>query len=817
MSDTILGGDFTVYYEADNRQKRIEWTGSATGTRTVNELYSALQDLFDELIQLDDGTPMSAQTPTEYTVGIIDTADDDPWFLDKTTVEHLTGGAIQTSGWTRVEGTDTGIVKMGYAETVALIASDIGKTIVMTTDGDSGTLLDYNDTTNELWIRPDTNAAANSFNNAPTANGAWTITGGTGTGTQSGGAATTGENLWANIFTLGTIEDNTHIYVEQNGALLTADKATTDWWVDGQIDLVLLVKEQDTEIDEAVIRVFARQFSKSFSHFETDLTNGGRNPIPLGTGTDLQVQDGYRQMVTTTAASGPFVVGEIIEDDSDATIQGVVTSVSGTNPNVTLQYYLIGDPLNDFTGATGGFTGQTSSGTATAVAPSNVNAATYTDVTITHGSDETFDVNQDDTTENYSIVVDCNSRVLSQVYQRMQYLTRRGETATAGTDGQQGQFYIGSDYFIFYDTGTVTGTVGEGSVVTQQTSLATGTIVAHNLTDNYLILRSSRGTFNNSDRVDVDGSNHVTLTGSPTVSAITPLSATPFGSYPGGSSFFGARGVVLDNVNSADVNSYSLVDDNGNVVNPPNQVSVTIANTRDEDRIAVFRLTTAGGVIDKTEYAGTVQSAGATTAVMGSAIASDTPGKTAGGVLRLVDADGDIEYRLRYSSWSSSTFTLASTSSDTTEGGTTTTNITATGAFTTAKVGDLIRNQTRSNAIAYITSITDNDNAVIAPAITGQTTGDTFDINVLPVATTASDFWYVPLLDSYETTGTDASAGSESATLPYSSDIPVLVITRNSNSTASTTTPMLPYSAEATVTSTGLSNNVIRTLDSIKT
>jgi hypothetical protein len=65
MSSSILGGDFTVYYEAENRQKRVVWSGSASGTRTVNELYSALQDLFDELSQMDDGTPMSAQTPSE--------------------------------------------------------------------------------------------------------------------------------------------------------------------------------------------------------------------------------------------------------------------------------------------------------------------------------------------------------------------------------------------------------------------------------------------------------------------------------------------------------------------------------------------------------------------------------------------------------------------------------------------------------------------------------------------------------------------------------------------------------------------------------
>src|SRR4030042_6989002 len=128
MSDTVLSTRWKVFYSAENRQKRIQRDTSVTPTvtDTVNSLYSALQDLFDELTQMDDGVPMSAQTPTEYTIGIIDPGDKDPWFIDRTTVEHLTGGALKTSSWDRVTGTNTGIVKINYTQTVALIPSDIG-------------------------------------------------------------------------------------------------------------------------------------------------------------------------------------------------------------------------------------------------------------------------------------------------------------------------------------------------------------------------------------------------------------------------------------------------------------------------------------------------------------------------------------------------------------------------------------------------------------------------------------------------------------------------------------------------------------------
>ena len=57
-----------------------------------------------------------------------------------------------------------------------------------------------------------------------------------------------------------------------------------------------------------------------------------------------------------TVAAGAFAVGDIIEDDTpDAlTVRGLVTSVAGTNPNITLQYIVLGD-LTDFSAATGTF------------------------------------------------------------------------------------------------------------------------------------------------------------------------------------------------------------------------------------------------------------------------------------------------------------------------------------------------------------------------------------------------------------------------------------------------------------------------------
>jgi len=94
---------------------------------------------------------------------------------------------------------------------------------------------------------------------------------------------------------------------------------------------------------------------RNFKKHKTTITNNGIE----------------RQMILTTA-SALFIVGETITDDSDSTISGIVTQVTGTAPNITLQYYLTGTSANEFDGTTGSFTGDISGATATAVNATNI-------------------------------------------------------------------------------------------------------------------------------------------------------------------------------------------------------------------------------------------------------------------------------------------------------------------------------------------------------------------------------------------------------------------------------------------------------------
>jgi len=175
-----IGDDFTINYGT----KKISHT-SGTTVYTVQAFYSWLMDTFDEIAQMDDAVPMSASTPTVFSLinGWEMNADAD--------FQYLNGGSV-------------------------------------------------NDTTNN--------------------------------------------DAWANIYTLGTIESGTTMYIDQNGSLLTS------FWSAGHIDILIKVKSGGVEIDSGLITIYARELSDEYDWFEIDLTGLGRNPVPMATGNDLNNQ-----------------------------------------------------------------------------------------------------------------------------------------------------------------------------------------------------------------------------------------------------------------------------------------------------------------------------------------------------------------------------------------------------------------------------------------------------------------------------------------------------------------------------------------------
>lgn len=255
----------TNTYSVDTTNKIITYV-SGGAVDTVRDLYSFLMDTFDELGAMDDTIPMSAQTPTEFTLI-------NGWFIDEESLKTLKGGAITTSGYKHAAGTPQGIRVLTLGAAANLTSGDIGKVVLGGTTGDTGKLLAYNVADKKLWVRCDD--ISDLFDDNAEA---ITVDG------QACGSMTavseTGESVYANLYTLGTIEAGGTVYIVQNGVKVTG------WWSTGHIDVLIKVKEFDALINSGNLTIFLREYGKLFDHFPITVTSG-RNAVPLATSPDL--------------------------------------------------------------------------------------------------------------------------------------------------------------------------------------------------------------------------------------------------------------------------------------------------------------------------------------------------------------------------------------------------------------------------------------------------------------------------------------------------------------------------------------------------
>jgi len=841
MADaTILDGDIGVNYLANNRQKLMYWIGGTLTEYTMNEVYSAMATLLDETTTIDSGTAFSAETPVEYTTGKIDTGDTEPWYMSFDLMEKITGGALKTSGWTRVQDSNAGIVCVQVDSGGAIVASDRGFQILHD-DGDDGTLLEFIETGGAVdycIIRPLTDGIADSFDAAT--GDQLTCNTHVADVLETDGVATTGEMVWANLYSIGTIDPNVHLYLYQ-GPVAPEDTTRNrvyswnwdgtgtneDWYGNSHIDICVALNDITdptwSTIDAGYITVFARKYGDLYASFEVsnNATAGGRNPIPLQSSADLDNTTGIRTVTTSPFSDTPslFTVGEIITE----AVSGARGIVTGQLLDEWISYIPIDDPQIAFFSSggqtiTGGTTGYTATSEADADSGPAIAGWFTTGLPSVAFASNPFDVDDNGTPEDYGITIDCNDNPLTEVYEWLKFATRNGEV-TNDLDNVNGERYLGGEVYIVY-TAEV-GAIGEGESVTQQSSLATGIIVSHNQATNILLLRDVRGTFVTGQTIDADDDGD-TFTGITTATTFAPKTASPLGTFAGGT-FFGARGVLLENWVTADENSFQLTPIEGGTYERPQAFIIEVTNlygAADEsidehDRVSVFRLAAAGGIVKKTEYdAAGGESAGDATLVVSGGITQDTPGKTTGGSLVLVDdpAGSGVEYKIRYASWDTSTFTLANIDVFVTTGTNTDTQVEYSGGGFTAGVkrGDLVFNSTEG-LVGYVKTV-DSDTILTleGAGIAGNTTGDSVEINCVPISVLGADDVYVPFIDKM------AAATEESVSVIFVGTTYYRVKVRNTRSSGDNG-PIKPYSSDGTV-ATSTSNQsvpVIRTEDTI--
>jgi hypothetical protein len=596
-------------FNIDYVNKRVYNNTTYTDIFTVRALYSYLQDQFDDLTQMDDTIPMSAQTPTNYTLI-------NGWFMDDTSFKYLEGGAVETSGWlneiqiAKVDGVVSDPIAGDIGKSVTADASPVGTLLAYEVDA-------YGADTGKWWIRTGSGTAIanNAVLDIPT---------GTGDGVVSEDSLD-GECLWPNAYTLGSIMEDgdsgfkQQIYIAQAGSRIFSG---TEWWPKGgdsattrHIDVLIKTKEAGVEIDNGNITVYLRHYPDTlnsvrlnadlYDHFGIDLSDGGRNAVPLATSPDLN---------NTTD-------NNTVDDWNDIEVAFV---------NGTIAYAAVSGEFTEFetitgssSGATGVFLYQTTTTGAGVMTLGNVvgtfntddnlTGATYTaDASATLTEGHTMDKNfTQQSSYSYSVIIDCAGRHMDDVYEYLKYITRIGNT------------------FTMYPT-----------------SISAASVRSHTTTQGQLYIRA-----------------HEDLRGSPT-ETFSPEKASPFGTFAGGK-FFGAQGVWVQTMHADDVQAFQLKDSGGTTRTPPVQISISITNTLASDRIAVFRTTSTEGstTIDKAMFsaAGANNTTGSSTFTVAEAIPSDTP--TTGSV-RIVD-DSDTtntrEVRYTYTSWSGSAFNLSGT------------------------------------------------------------------------------------------------------------------------------------------------------------
>jgi hypothetical protein len=843
-----IGDDFSIDYV----NKRITYTGGFTNNiansrYTVNQLYSYLQDTFDEPAQMDDPVPMSAQTPTQYTLVNI-------WFMDDETVKALYSGSIQTSSWAYNVTDQTGITQLWYDVSPAdePTSTEIGNTVTGGSSGATGILLAVDNTRRVVWIR---NNNGNQFTTADNVTGT-NIDFNVADDDEKQQGVRSGESVWCNAYSVGTVQAETEIYIAQEnewhgGGVIPVLTKLTSWWdtdtdftastngvQSGHIDVLVKVRDAGIWIDDQGISsagrvtAYARQGGTVYSHFEFQGAVGNFVIPFASTGYDINV-DGFSR-ITVTESHNTFADNEILIGQTS----GATASLKDYVADTTIDYILVGKDQTDFSG-TEVIVGQNSTPVPSAVrsgGPTAINGAQANGITVTFGH-AASDVDQDGTNENYACTVDCNSNSLDTVYQRLMYLTRRGSTtdllpSPSGADSEDAEFYRGvGDVYITYSTET--GALTEGASVSGVTSNATAQVVSYESGGNGdLILTNVKGTFQNAEEIATSGisAGRVTLNSSP--ESLVDVNAAPFGTFAGGR-FFVARGVLLTNVPAADNNNWQTSDVTGTAYQPPTTITLTLAGLSPNDRGVVLEVGTDGGTdVVKTTVgvrAGHVDQGniGTSGVFLDANVQQDVPTTGWVRVVDTSDATNGTEYRYEFSSISGSGVTFREVDAGT--GAATATHATSSGTilestgiggndfnFTVgkAKTGHHIRNVTDGSTAVVLRSVTNDQ--IETTQLAGGTfnyweSGDDYEINTVIVNVAEDDTCYFPFIDDVCPSGSTSLAKS----LKYAEDTYVLARARFSDPDVGGTR-ILPFELLGqSITNADLTITAIRTADSI--
>lgn len=281
--------------------------------------------------------------------------------------------------------------------------------------------------------------------------------------------------------------------------------------------------------------------------------------------------------------------------------------------------------------------------------------ATWTTITNTTAGYNGIDVNNDTTDEYYYSEWNKATYTINQFYERMKYITRRGETATLY--GLQGQLFRGITHEITIDGGTGTWSAFEAVSWSGGTGqmLAVNNTTASSATKMWIQLLT--GVAPTDNQTITGGTSGATNTVNVTVTERTV--STPMCGASTGSSIIGAYGFGIEALDLAAADK--VFDLTNTLRQAPNYVTFTVGGiVSGEDYVLVAP--NDGGSIDLNQFTlnGALTGAAVTSVVVNEAIPADTP---ATGTIRIQRANGAYS-RHPYSAYNTGTKTFTITSHD---------------------------------------------------------------------------------------------------------------------------------------------------------
>jgi hypothetical protein len=639
------------------------------------------------------------------------------------------------------------------------------------------------------------------------------------------------DDVYTNDAHLGSLNGTPNLYVEQNGIVLEQH------WDAGPMDVLLRNKVKNTLINNGERTWYARPFGDLYD-FSKLTSVGLARPVPMNTSNDVNnnttyavVRDDASDVYQTievvwashtinfdTGAGGTFHAGDVIINTTQTPDEGVMVAripdsfVSGTDLHVGAHGQDItdwgdGDALEianyvDFDGQ--------AAGQAFVVGNSYEESGgagwEFDCVWVQQFGEERgrlwYKSTSGTPTDNDNIEPNGGGTVIATV--KGSEVVRAGWTGLTNTATPET-----ADNTVLLDTGAGGENPYNVHFILNGATMTQFYEWTKFLTEERAGSTTDPNSFQYPNDTAVQGRLYQTTDSANSVSDLNKQA--PFGSKAG-TSFFGARGVFISDMASADVQNFSLIDSDGNPAVPPNTQTVTVSNLESGYAAAVWvrpDYTSSGLVYDDDGGAGDSDItdgtadfiddgfvAGANVIISGTTSNNGTfPIKAV--ATTVLTLDGIV-------------LTDESPASSTVRGDNVNKDQYTDGTGNNSGDGDYVVTETLdswlpSTGTLIVTST--NGSEVSSGGYEDvytytSFTGSTFTISGTLVRTYSTDARaYVPFIRV--TTSTD----TESQNFVYSADVPVIINARKKG--------FIPFTSQGVVGSTGLSVAIVRTTDTI--